>query len=915
MLTVALCLLGLVAGAAHGGIAAFGGALGGLAAGLWVASQSAARERAVQDKLRELDEKARWLYEALNAQQQGARPVAHDSAADGAADAVADPPEPVASAMPRPDAGRASAQAAPLDTLHAPGVRASALPAAPRVTPTPQADTSGQAPADDTAAPPLQALWARLMGGNPLARIGVVVLFFGVASALRLAAQAGWLPPGLRLAATAFTGFAMIVAGARLHGDGARRVFAQAVQGGGFALLYLAVYFALDRYGFIDAAPAFALFAALGVACAVLAARQSAQMLALLGLSGAFVAPVLASTGQGDHVVLFTYYLLLDAFIVALSWRHAWRALVVAGFLFTFAIGTGWGLRNYTPDDYVAVQVFLVAFFVLFSATHVALTVARAPGLAGWASGSLLFGPPLAAGVLQAALVQPFEYGAAISAALAGLYYLALAGLLRARAADATLAFRAHAGIGVALLTLAVPLACGLQMTAAIYAVEGAAALWYGCARGSRLTLWGGVALQIAAGGWLVAALPDVAADWPLANARTLGCLMLAGAALASVRALRRSGAGTRWLPDALTLWLAGWWLFGGLADIDDFMPHSLRAVAALLFAVASAAFAEHLGRARSFLTARALAALSLPVLWAGSLLAWDMQQHLFKGAMALALPLAWATHYWILRRQDEDDAPLSNGARHVASAWTLLLSVGVEADGWLAFWLPGQTLWPWLVWLLLLLLAARTLHARVGDGTGDAPPDWPWAQHSAIYARLVMWPFVALLFACVCALQLAHDGGSALRYLPLASALDIASIAALAWLARSRLLPLPLTGAAGLLWVSALAARGVHHLAAVAWSVAAMFQSTLLQAVLSLTWTIAALALMIHATRRGGRTLWFTGFALLAAVGGKLLMVDLSGAGTVEWTASLIGIGALILVASYVAPVPPDTHPEGENA
>ena len=141
-----------------------------------------------------------------------------------------------------------------------------------------------------------------------------------------------------------------------------------------------------------------------------------------------------------------------------------------------------------------------------------------------------------------------------------------------------------------------------------------------------------------------------------------------------------------------------------------------------------------------------------------------------------------------------------------------------------------------------------------------------------------------------------------------------LASVAALLWLARSGLLPVPLVGAAGLLWVSALAARSVHHLAGVAWSATAMFQSTLLQATLSLTWALSALALMVYATRRGTRTLWFAGFALLAAVGAKMLMIDLAGAGTVEWTGSLLGIGALILIASYVAPVPPGTLPDGED-
>lgn len=916
MLTFILCLLGLIAGAAHGAVEAFVGGAAGLAAGLWLAAREAARERTLQEKLQALDDKSRWLYEHLTALQKAqggtASPVADAPVAAAPtitpAEAVT-PPRPAPAARqeesrPLP-AAAVSPQAAPLDVLHAPGVR---VHAAKPVTATP--DTGP----DDAEPSAGQALWARLMGGNPLARIGVIVLFFGVASALRLAAQSGLLPPGLRLAGTVAAGLALLAGGLRLPGDGQRRMLALALQGGGFALLYLATYFALARYGFIGAGPAFGLFAALGVACALLATRQSAQSLALLGLSGAFVAPMLASTGQGNHLVLFSYYLLLDLFIIALSWRQAWRALIFAGFVFTFAVGTGWGLRSYTPDDYLGVQCFLIAFFVLYSATYVALTAARAPGAAGWESGSLLFGPPLAAGVLQAALVQPFEYGAAISSAAAGLYYLALAGVLRTRAPDAVLAFRAHAGIGAALLTLAVPLAFDLQLTAAIYAVEGAAALWYGCVRGSKLTLWSGAALQAAAGLWLIDALPGLTAGLPLVNGRALGCLLIAGAALSSVRVLRDTGAGDEagapWLPQAFTLWLAGWWLFGGLAEIDDFAPQPLQPALALLFALASAGFAEHLGRARDFVTARALAVLSLPALGAGSLMAWDMQQHLLSGAMALALPMAWTTHWWILMRQDEDAVPLANGLRHIASVWLLLLSVAVEANGWLAQWLPGQTLWPWLTWIALLLLTGRWLRPHLAGDDGSAPhtDDWPWAQHRDIYRLFVLQPVAVLLLLWVCALQLEHDGGSAIRYLPLASALDIASVAALLWLARTRLLPAPAVSAAGLLWVSALAARGVHHLAGVAWSASAMFQSTLLQAALSLTWTLAALALMIHATRRGARALWFAGFALLAAVGAKLLMVDLAGAGTVEWTASLLGIGALILIASYVAPVPPST-------
>ena len=39
---------------------------------------------------------------------------------------------------------------------------------------------------------------------------------------------------------------------------------------------------------------------------------QNAQSLAVLGASGGFLAPILASTGGGSHVMLFSYYVMLE---------------------------------------------------------------------------------------------------------------------------------------------------------------------------------------------------------------------------------------------------------------------------------------------------------------------------------------------------------------------------------------------------------------------------------------------------------------------------------------------------------------------------------------------------------------------------------------------------------------------------
>jgi len=52
-------------------------------------------------------------------------------------------------------------------------------------------------------------------------------------------------------------------------------------------------------------------------------------------------------------------------------------------------------------------------------------------------------------------------------------------------------------------------------------------------------------------------------------------------------------------------------------------------------------------------------------------------------------------------------------------------------------------------------------------------------------------------------------------------------------------------------------------------------------------------------------RAAWMVGAGLLAAVVLKLLIIDLSGTGTVTRIVSFIGVGVLMLVIGYVAPPP----------
>ena len=140
--------------------------------------------------------------------------------------------------------------------------------------------------------------------GNVVAKLGVVILFFGVAFLVRFAAEAGLLPIEYRLMGVTAGAMVMLAVGWRLRRS--RPDFAMAVQGGAVGILYLTIFAAFRLYDLLPAAAALALMLVVVGLSGALAVLQNQVSLAVLGTTGGFLAPILASTGSGSHVSLFS---------------------------------------------------------------------------------------------------------------------------------------------------------------------------------------------------------------------------------------------------------------------------------------------------------------------------------------------------------------------------------------------------------------------------------------------------------------------------------------------------------------------------------------------------------------------------------------------------------------------------------
>jgi len=106
--------------------------------------------------------------------------------------------------------------------------------------------------------------------------------------------------------------------------------------------------------------------------------------------------------------------------------------------------------------------------------------------------------------------------------------------------------------------------------------------------------------------------------------------------------------------------------------------------------------------------------------------------------------------------------------------------------------------------------------------------------------------------------------------------------------------------------WLNSIVLRSIHHWFGIPYIAHELFNSIVVQAAFSLLWTLTAMALMVRATRKMDRKPWFAGAALLAVVVGKLFLLDLANSGTVARIVSFLGVGVLLMIIGYVAPVPP---------
>jgi hypothetical protein len=325
----------------------------------------------LRQKIASLEDELRWLKH-----QFGSKPTT--AAAPDAAPETPVPAGPPVSARPGPPESPGPVRPqreAVTANLAAPVARPAAGPgstagAPPPLPPAFAASTAAAAPTPP-ATPPAPLLpkidWEQFMGVKLFAWLGGLALFLAVGYFVKYSFEHDLIPPEVRVALGFLTGLGLIVGGVVLK---QRRyaVTSQTLCATGVVVLYAVTFAcrAVYHFPFFGPLPTFLLMVLITATAFTLAVRLDAMVVAILGMVGGFLTPVLLSTGVDNPVGLFSYIALLDAGLIAVALTKRWHFLIALAALGTAGMELGWSIKFFTVDKIVTAMVVLLGFDALF---------------------------------------------------------------------------------------------------------------------------------------------------------------------------------------------------------------------------------------------------------------------------------------------------------------------------------------------------------------------------------------------------------------------------------------------------------------------------------------------------------------------------------------------------------------------
>lgn len=211
--------------------------------------------------------------------------------------------------------------------------------------------------------------WEQFTGANLFAWLGGIALFIGAGFFVKYSIDKNLISPIMRLVIGAIVGLVMIGASFRFE-RGRFDIMRHTLAAGGIGVLYSVFFAATLYYGYLEKPLGFITLVTVSAAAFVLAIFHRGVAISVLGGIGAYLTPLLVSTGRGNLLTLFVYLAIVNVGIYQVLKRLESRFLLLfatIGTLFSLTCATF--LAPSQPESYLiglawVGNLFLFAVFI-----------------------------------------------------------------------------------------------------------------------------------------------------------------------------------------------------------------------------------------------------------------------------------------------------------------------------------------------------------------------------------------------------------------------------------------------------------------------------------------------------------------------------------------------------------------------
>lgn len=321
----------------------------------------------------------------------------------------------------------------------------------------------------------------KFIGENLINKIGILITVIGVGIGAKYSIDNDLISPLTRIILGYLSGVALLGIGMKLKQKYLN--YSAVLVSGAIAIMYFITFFAYNFYQLIPSFVAFGLMFIFTVFTIVAALKYDKQIIAHIGLVGAYAVPLLLSDGSGKVEIMLTYMAIINIGILILSFKKYWKPLFYSAFALTWIFMLSWFFVSYDQKLHFNLAVtFITIFFITFYLSFLSYKLLKKEQFEISNIIILLLNSFIFYG-LGYAILNDLENGAELLGLFtlgnALIHFIVSAVIYKQKLADRNL-FYLVSGLVLVFITLAVPVQLNGNWVTLIWIGEATMLFWIG---------------------------------------------------------------------------------------------------------------------------------------------------------------------------------------------------------------------------------------------------------------------------------------------------------------------------------------------------------------------------------------------------------------------------------------------------